>query len=136
MRAGLKWFVSSPGEVVIAPGVEVWPHQLKCAQALAASGDIVRFLRGEEEGLESVPSIYIAGSRWVLCSPEINDGSHVRKVLRKALSREPRIVFDAQRVKGLSDAEVVWELAFQAELIKQIEHLKFITHDREVVDVK
>ena len=37
--------VESTGKIIIEPGLNVWPHELKTAEALAAAGYTVEFIR-------------------------------------------------------------------------------------------
>lgn len=37
------------GKIIIAPGINVWPHELKTAEALAEAGYVIEFIRRSEE---------------------------------------------------------------------------------------
>ena len=48
-KAVLRRMAREKGKIIIAPGINVWPHELKTAEALAEAGHVVEFVRRREE---------------------------------------------------------------------------------------
>lgn len=124
------------GMIIIEPGVDVWPHEKRTAEALAASGVTVRFLRKKNGDHVRTPDVVIDGQAWEMKSPQSSDMDKIRKNLRKALGQSANIVFDSQRIKSVPDLKVERELRKQAAAIRQIRRLLFVNKRREVVDIK
>ena len=49
------------GIIIIEPGVDVWPHEKRTAEALAASGMSVKFLRRKQGDHVRTPDEVIDG---------------------------------------------------------------------------
>lgn len=52
------------GKIIIAPGINVWPHELKTAEALAEAGHVVEFVRRREEKRAKSADALIDGVLW------------------------------------------------------------------------
>ena len=128
--------MKSKGVIIIEPGVDVWPHEERTAEALAASGMTVRFLRRQEGDHIRTPDVVVDGERWEMKSPQSSDMDKVRKTLRSALGQSRNIIFDSRRIKGVPDFKIERELRKQAEAIRQIRRLVFVNKKREVIDIK
>lgn len=61
---------------------------------------------------------------------------NVQKMLRKALHQSCRIVYDSQRVKNLTDAQIERELRKQVNEFKSIKRVIFVDKKRSVIDIK
>ncbi len=73
------------GIIIIEPGVDVRPHEKRTAEALAASGMSVKFLRRKQGDHVRTPDVVIDGETWEMKSPQSSDMDKIRKNLRKAL---------------------------------------------------
>lgn len=91
------------GIIIIEPGVDVWPHEKRTAEALAASGMSVKFLRRKQGDHVRTPDVVIDGETWEMKPPQSSDMDKIRKNLRKALGQSRNIIFDSQRIKGAPD---------------------------------
>lgn len=89
------------GVIIIEPGVDVWPHEKRTAEALAQRGLDVRFVRKRDGEHIRTPDIVIDGEMWEMKSPQSSDMDKVRKNLRKALGQSRNIIFDSQRIKAV-----------------------------------
>lgn len=124
------------GIIIIEPGVDVWPHEKRTAEALAVSGMSVKFLRRKQGDHVRTPDVVIDGETWEMKSPQSSDMDKIRKNLRKALGQSRNIIFDSQRIKGAPDLGVERELRKQAVAMRQIRKLLFVNKKREVIDIK
>lgn len=124
------------GEIIIKPDVDVWKHEIRTAQALAAAGYTVFFLKRRERDYERTPDVMIDGEVWEMKSPVSGNLAKVRKILRKALSQSNNIIYDSQRVKGTPDLNIERELRKQANDIRSIRRLLFVNKKREIIDIK
>ena len=62
------------GIIIIEPGVDVWPHEKRTAEALAASGMSVKFLRRKQGDHVRTPDVVIDGETWEMKSPQSRYG--------------------------------------------------------------
>lgn len=127
----------SEGKIIIPSGVDVWPHELGTARALAAAGFAVEFVRRREGQHEKTPDLLIDGELWEMKSPKGSSMKAVERNLRKALDQSQRIIFDSQRMKGIPDKAVERELAAcAAGRVAKIKRLVFVNRRRNVIDIK
>jgi hypothetical protein len=124
------------GKIIIPSGVNVWPHEIKTAQALAAVGHTVEFIRRSEREREHSADAYIDSVKWEFKAPNGSSVSLVERNLRRAVKQSSYIVFDSQRVKRIPDSVLQRELTKWAKEIKGIDKLKFINRHRVVIDIK
>lgn len=45
------------GKIIIRPGINVWPHELRTAEALAAVGYTVEFVRKSDVAHQKTPDV-------------------------------------------------------------------------------
>jgi hypothetical protein len=126
----------SEGKIIIPSGANIWPHELKTAQALAAVGHTVEFIRKSERERERSADAYIDLVKWELKAPNGSSISLVEKNLRRAVKQAGNIVFDSHRVKRIPDSALQRELTKWAKEIKGINRLRFINRHRAVIDIK
>lgn len=128
--------MQQPGQVIIPKGVKPWDHERRTANALAAVGYIVEFIKVQEGDHVRTGDVLISGEVWEMKSPESRNLSKVRKILRKALAQSRNIIYDSQRIKEVPDLNIERELRKQASNLKSIRRLIFINKKREVIDIK
>ena len=124
------------GHVIVPAGAEPWPHEMRCARALAASGRDVEFLPlTVGEGAKSA-DIQMDGIVWEIKSPETSSLKSLQRVLRRAGHQSSNVIIDTTRATKLSDASIVRELERLAPLTKSIRRLVVITKSNAIIDVK
>lgn len=117
----------SVGKVLIQPGIDIWPHELKTAQALADAGHSVMFLKRREEKGERTADIAIGNTIWEMKSPKSGKLKRVERTLRDAIHQSPYVIFDSQRIKYLSDSQIHKELEKWAGELRTLRGLIFVT---------
>lgn len=123
--------------IEIESGANVWPHEIKTAQALVATGKSVRFVRKDERDFTSSPDVLIDDFLWELKAPNGANIKAVERNVRKAVHQSPYIVFDSRRMKQVPDAAIERELHSCCNgRVKGIERLIFITRHADVLDIK
>ncbi len=126
----------SKGKVIIGPGVNVWPHELKTAEALAMAGYVVEFVRRSEQKRVHSADVLIDGELWEFKAPTSDKASAVDKNVRKALHQAKCVVFDSRRMKKVSDVQVERELRKSTAVLHSMRHLLFVNRRAEVIDIK
>ena len=124
------------GQIIIRPGINVWPHEFKSAEALAAAGYTVEFIRRSEEQRTTSADVIIGGELWEMKAPQSDKASAVDKNVRKALHQAHCVVFDSRRMKRLHDSTIERELLKSARSLGSLKHLVFINRQGEVIDIK
>lgn len=124
------------GQIVIDSGANVWPHEMRTAEALAAAGYTVRFvLRSEEQRVTSA-DILMDGELWEMKSPVSSNMKAVEKNLRKACDQSCCVIFDSRRMKGLPDSAIERELRACAKgRIRRLKALKMVNRKGTVIDI-
>lgn len=67
------------GKIIIAPDLNVWPHELKTAEALARAGYTVEFIRRSEEQRAKSADVLINGILWEMKAPTSSNMKAVEK---------------------------------------------------------
>lgn len=127
---------SKRGQIIIQSGANVWPHEMKTAEALAAAGRTVEFIRRSEERTTSADAI-IDGIVWETKAPKASNLKAIEKNLRKALDQSNCVILDSRRMKGIPDHAIERELqACAAGRIKNLKRLLFVNRKAQVIDIK
>ena len=124
------------GEVIIPPDVNVWPHELCTAKALAAEGYTVRFIRKSERFRENSADVLINGVLWDMKAPTSAYIQRVGENLREALRQSRYVVFDSRRMKKIPDSAIERELRKWAKELKRLKALKYVDKHGQVFDIK
>lgn len=124
------------GKVIIEPGLNIWPHELKTAEALAIAGYTVEFVRKSEDDYVKTPDALIDGVRWEFKSPKSGKPEMILKNLRRALHQSGCIVFDCRRMKQLPNRVIEREVRLRANELKSLKHLLYINRRGDVVIIK
>lgn len=135
-RYTLILWVRAREKIIIAPGINVWPHELKTAEAFAAAGYTVEFIRRSEERFATSADCIINGTVWEMKSPTTNSKRRIQRTLRDALAQSHCVIFDSRRMKGLPDKAVEQELRKWAPELKSLKHLIFVGRGGVVIDIK
>jgi len=124
------------GAVIIPSNTNVWEHEMKTAQALADTGNMVQFI-SKNDGLRiKSPDIMINGVIFEMKSPKSDKLSAVERNLKRAYHQSVNIVFDSRRMKRLSDRAIEKELVKQCSLTKKIKRLLFVNRKGKVAEIK
>lgn len=124
------------GKIIIAPDLNVWPHEYETAKALAMSGKIVEFIRRSEEYRTTSADVIIDGEYWEIKAPRSSKASAVDKNIRKALHQSKFVIFDSHRMKQLPDSVIERELRKSARVLRSMRRLLFVDRHRSVIDIK
>ncbi|MBR0406088.1 MAG: hypothetical protein IJI68_12960 [Eggerthellaceae bacterium] len=124
------------GKIVIQSGANVWPHELKTAEALAAAGYTVEFIRKSEERHATSADCIIDGVIWEMKAPTASQIRRVQRALRDALKQSSNVILDSRRMKGIPDKAIERELRKWAGELKHLDKLLFVGRGGAVVDIK
>ena len=113
----------------------IWPHELRCAQALRAAGKTVEFIPAIRGRGVKTPDVVIDGVIWEIKSPETSNTHSLQRVLRKVSKQSPNILIDTSRATKLSDAAIERELRRLLPLVKSTKRLLMVTKKGEVLDL-
>lgn len=126
---------SPKGKIIIAPDLNVWPHEYETAKALAMAGMTVEFIRRSEEYRTTSADVVIDGMEWEI-KPKSDKLKMVQKNLRRALHQSENVIFDSRRMKGIPDHAIERELAKWGNEIRSLNHLLFVNRHGTVIDIK
>lgn len=123
------------GRIIIPANVNVWPHELETAKALANYGYTIEFKRKKEEYKVHSADAYVDGVLWEFKSPNGSSKSAVERNLRRGKHQSSFIVFDSQRFKRIPDFAIKQEILSRAPKITDIDKIIFINRHRECIDI-
>lgn len=126
----------SKGKITIHAGSEVWPHELKTAEALILAGFNVEFVPKSNTVHRYSADALIDGVLYEMKSPVSSHLSVVDKNIKKALSQSCNIVFDSKRMKDAKDSQIVHELEKSVTSRRKIKSLIFVDKKRVVHRLK
>ena len=127
--------MKNKGKIIIPAGVNVWPHELETAKALANFGYTVEFKKKAEGIKVHSADAYINGVLWEFKAPNGSRLDTVERNLRRAKKQSGYIVFDSVRIKKVPDMAIRREILAKAPLISGIQKIIFINRKRECVDI-
>lgn len=124
------------GHIIIASGSNIQPHELHTAQAIAATGLDVEFVRRTWGNRVTSADVVIKGVVWEMKSPQAPDRKALERNLRKASRQSPNVIIDTQRIRGASDTEIEKRLRSIYPHIRAIRRLWLIDRHRSIIDIK
>ena len=124
------------GQIIIKPGINVWPHEFKTAEALAAAGYTVEFVKRSEEQRRTSADVLIDGVLWEMKAPTADNLKAVERNLKRGRWQSRNIVFDSRRMKGLPDYMIDREVRRQCESLAGICRLLYISKSGAVLDIR
>ena len=124
------------GCVIIPPDVNVWPHELKTAEALANAGHVVEFVRTSDVPHERSADALIDGELWEFKAPTSSRLNAVERNLKKGRWQSECIVFDGRRMKGIPDHAIKREVYARAHKIPQVKKVLYVNRHGEIIDIK
>ena len=128
--------MKSTGKIVIASGVNVWPHELETAKALAKAGMEVEFLVRREGQRETSADVIIDGVEWEIKSPESDKTKVIEKNIRKALKQADCVVFDSRRMKKLPDATIEREVRKWSGELRSLRRMIYVNRRGDILVIK
>ena len=124
------------GKIIIASDINVWPHEMETAKALAKAGMTVEFLRRSEEQRTTSADVMIDGIRWEMKAPKAGNARRIQRTLRDALHQSSCVIFDSRRMDQMPDAVVERELRKNFALLKSLQRLLFVNRRGDVIDIR
>lgn len=124
------------GKIIAPSNLNIQEHEMDTARAVADAGYDVEFAHRTWGNRVTSPDVVINGVVWEMKSPQASDKKAIERNLRKACKQSTSIIFDSQRMKGASDAEIEIRLRAIRAHIKGIRRLWFINRDREIIDIR
>ena len=124
------------GRIVIPSHIDIWPHELETARALAASGRDIEFLRRISGDNVKSADIVMEGVTWEMKAPQTDAIKRLERIVRRASQQSSSVIIDTTRAKKLSDAAIERELRKIAPLNKRLRRLLLVTKSRKVIDIK
>ena len=124
------------GHIIIQSGVNVWPHELKTAQAFTAIGKDVEFIRRSEEQRVTSADAVIDGLVWEMKAPTADNLKAVERNLKRGRWQSENIIFDCRRMKKVPDFAIEREVRKQAFAIPRIKRLRYVNKHGHVIDIK
>ena len=123
------------GKIIIPAGVNVWPHELETAKALANFGHTVEFKRKTEGYKVHSADAYVDGILWEFKAPNGSKLDTVERNLRRAKEQSDHVVFDSIRMKKIPDLAIEREILSKAPLISGIRKVILVNRRRECIDI-
>lgn len=124
------------GNIVIQSGANVWPHELRTAEAFAIRGHDVVFPKKSNDDYRNSPDTNIFGLVWEIKSPRSPKPDKVLKIVREAIHQSPNVIYDSQRIKNLTDIQIEHELRKISPALKALKNLLFVNRKRNIIVVK
>jgi len=127
----------SKGKIIIQPGANPWPHELRTAESLSTAGYIVEFIKKSEVDYEHTADVYLDGVLWEFKSPTASSLKAIERNMRRALDQSDKVVFDSRRMKGFPNTAIEREVHACADgRIKGLKRLIYINRKGVVIDIK
>jgi hypothetical protein len=128
--------IKTTGKIIIPSDVNVWPHEIKTAQALAAAGYTVEFVRRSNKDRERSADVYMASRKWEFKSPTGSSMNVVERNLKKARWQSGSIVFDSRRMKKVPDTAIARELSKWLREMPKLDSILFVNRHGTVVEIQ
>jgi len=123
------------GQIIIPNGVNVWAHELKTAQALAAAGFTVRFIRKSDQERKTSADAFVDGVRWEFKAPTGSSKKIIERNLKKARWQSGNVVFDSRRMKKIPDKAIQRELSKWLHEMRGLNRILFINRHGIVLEI-
>jgi hypothetical protein len=123
------------GKIIVPPDVNLWPHEIKTAQALAGVGYSIEFIRSSTRNREHSADAYLDGIKFEFKSPKSSKMDAVERNLKRATKQSCNIVLDSRRIKRVPDAAIQRELSAQLSKSKVIKRILFVNRHGTVIDI-
>ena len=122
---------------IIAPiELNVLPHEMATARALAAAGYDVEFIHRTWGKRVASADMVMDGVIWEIKSPSSDKLKVVEKHIRAALHQSRDVVFDSRRMKGHSDEAIEREVRKWTAKLAYVRRMLYVNRRGEVVRIK
>lgn len=128
--------MSRLGKSYVPAHVNVLPHEMDTARALADAGYNVEFVRRSEGNRVTSADLVLDGVTWEVKSPTSDNIRVVQKHIRAALHQSRDIIFDSRRMTKLSDETIMHEVRKWVNSLPYVRRLMYISRNGEVVKIK
>lgn len=91
--------VLNRGKIIVEPDLNIWPHKLNTAEALASAGYTVEFIRRNEAQHTKTSDVMIDGMQWGIKSPTADNLKTVERNLKRGRWHSKNIIFDCCHVR-------------------------------------
>ena len=123
------------GKVVIPSGINVWPHELETAKALAGQGRVVEFIPRSEGQHESNADVTMDGIAWEMKAPKASSLAAIERNIRRACRQSRHVILDVRRMRGIPAAALEREARTSVRRVRELESLVLVCKDGSVVDI-
>lgn len=126
------------GKIIIPGNMKPWPHEMLAARILSENGyDIIFVRKREEYKVNSADFILNNDSRiWELKSPKANNLKALERNMKRGRNQSSNIIISGLRFSNFSDEVIIREIKSKLRIIEGIEHLKYISKIKTVIDIK
>jgi hypothetical protein len=124
------------GKVIIPSDVNVWPHELKTAQALSSAGFIVEFVPKNQRSHENSADIKMGNLEWEIKAPVSDKLTSIERNLRRGSKQSENIILDSRRMKRIPDEAILRELRARAPHIRKLKRILLINRHGQIIDIK
>jgi hypothetical protein len=126
---------NTTGKIIVPPDVNLWPHEMKTARALAEVGYSVEFIRSSTRNREYSADAYLNGIKFEFKAPKSGKMDAVERNLKKAAKQSCNIVFDSRRMKKVPNVAIQRELSAQLSKSKVMKRILFVNRHGTVIDI-
>ena len=124
------------GTIVAPSNLNILPHEMATARALADVGMDVEFV-SRTQGNRAKSADFIAdGVLWEVVSPTSANLRVVQKHRRAALHQSRDVIFDCRRMKGAREEAVLKEVRKWAGSLASVRRLLFVDRSGGVLRIK
>ncbi|MDR1421322.1 MAG: hypothetical protein LBI64_00455 [Coriobacteriales bacterium] len=130
-----KPMIKQTGRIIIPANVNIWPHELCTAQALATVGYTVEFVPPANTEGNHTADVLLDGVPWEFKAPKSGQLDAIERNLKKGSKQSGRIVFDSRRMKRIPDKVIARELATRLKKQRTLAAIIFVNRHGTVIDI-
>ena len=123
------------GHIIIPRGLNVWPHELNTAQALAADGHNVEFVKKSNAEGERTADIVMDGLLWEMKAPTASHVQAIERNIRRACLQSENVILDARRMRSIPPYALEREARACVKRIAKLKRLIFIDRTGRPIDI-
>lgn len=124
------------GTIKAPTGLNILPHEMATARALADAGYDVEFMHRTWGKRVTSADMVADGVIWEIKSPSSDKLKVVEKHIRAALHQSRDVVFDSRRMKGHSDEVIEREVRKWTASLTYVRRMLYVNRRGEVVKIK
>jgi len=128
--------IKQQGTITAPVGLNIQPHELATARAIASSGMNVEFVE-RVRGQRAKSADFVAdGVLWEVKSPTSNNIRVIEKRLREALHQSRDVIFDSRRMRRLENRVIQAEVEKWAHSLTSTRRLLYVNREGDVIKIK